>query len=183
VPPLVWTLWKSLCPCHSSRLLVAYPEPHRIAQPDLRPLLLGHLLAHLHQPLDKRQHEALDIGPRYILQVASRPNTRLERRIDDLAVALHALLPAAELELVEDMIIGAARQHPALFEPGLLDQSKITLDRPYPPRALRILVPQRPASVEGLAVVLGIEEELGLPYHAFGAAQPAQKVCTICSIV
>ena len=116
VAALTWTLWKSLCPCHSRRSLgtptslvqlvdqlgdaprqlhagETHAEAHRVAEADLRRELLRHLLAHPHQPLDEGQHEAVDVGPGDVLQVAARPHAGLECRVHHLAdrPSMHSL--------------------------------------------------------------------------------------------
>ena len=58
---------------------IADAEAHRVAQADLDRQLLGHLLAHLHQPVHERQDEPVDVGARDVLQVAARPDAGVER--------------------------------------------------------------------------------------------------------
>ena len=158
-------------------------EPHRVAQADLRGEVFRHLLAHPHEPLGERQHKALDVGPCDVLQMASRPHARLERGVDHLAVAVHALLAALELQLVEDVVVGRTGQHACLGQPRFLHQAEVALDRANPAGAFGILVSQLAAPVERGPVVLRVEEELGLPHHAVGPAEFRQQVVDVHHLV
>ncbi len=99
------------------------------------------------------------------------PYTRFKRCFDDFAIAVDTLFPAAKFQLMEDMIIRAARQHTCLFEAGLFHQTKVAFDRTNPACTFGILVPQRLAALQRFTVVLCIQKEFRLPDHAVRAAQ------------
>ena len=164
---------------HAPRQLdarIVQAEAHRVADPDLDRLVLRHLLAHPHQAIHERQHEPVPVGAGRVFQVAARTNAGLERRIDHFAIRVHALLAALELQLVEDVVVRTAGQHARLLQSGFLDQAEIAFHRADPARAFRIPVAQAPAAIERVAVVLGVQEELGLPDDAVRAAEFGQQV-------
>ena len=129
------------------------------------------------QPLGERQHEAFDIGPGHVLQVAPRPDAGFECRVDHLAVPVHAFLAAFELEFVEDVVVRATGEHARLDKFRLLHQPEVVHAAGADPAGtLRVAMAQRAAAVKRLPVVLGIEEELRLADDPAGASQPAEKV-------
>ena len=102
--------------------------------------------------------------------MAARAHTGFECGVDDIEVLLHRLLTGLIL-LVKDMIIGRRGKHPGLLQSHLLHKPEIALVRPDPAGDLGIAEIQRTAGVDRLAIVLCVEEELGLPYDSLRAAE------------
>ena len=137
---------------------------------------LRHLLAHAHQPLAEGHDEAFDVGAGDVFQVATGPHARLERRVDHAAVRVHALLQALELQLLEDVVVGAAGEDAGFLQAGLFDQAEVALVGADPAGALGIAMAQLAAAVQGVAVVAGVEEELRLADDAVRPAQLGQQI-------
>ena len=120
---------------------IMQPETHRVADANLDRQFVRHLLAHSHQPVDERHHEAVPVSAGHIFQVTPRPHACFKGRVNDFAVRVHACLAALEFELVENVIIRRTCQHTGLFQARFLDQAKVTFDSANPSRAFRKLVP------------------------------------------
>ncbi len=115
--------------------------------------------------------------------MAARPHARLKSRLHHLAVAVHALLAALELELVEDVVVRAAGEHSRLFQARLLNESEVTLHRANPAGALRIRVAEGTTPIESLTVILGVQEKLGLANDAVGPAHLGQQIIQVNHLV
>ncbi len=101
--------------------------------------------------------------------------TRIERRIDDLKVIVHRRAPGF-LELVENMVVRRRGQNSGLGKPHLLDDLEVRFHRANPSGDFGELVATREASIHRLAIGLRVQEELGLPDNAVGAAEAMQHV-------
>ena len=152
---------------------VSHAETEGIAQPYFYGYL--RLFRQRHEGLRKGHAKPVNIGPRDVFEMAPRRDAGLERRLDDFQIILEHLGPRF-VELVEDMIIGDAREHARLFQAELLDKLQVVLVRPYPSRNLRITVSLFEAFRDRFLVFLGIEEKLRLAYHPVRPAQPVEKI-------
>jgi hypothetical protein len=74
------------------------------------------------------------------------------------------------------VVVRCRRENPGLAQPHLLHDLEVGLHRANPSRHLGELVAARQASIYRLAIDLRVQEELGLPDDAVGAAEAMQHV-------
>ena len=152
---------------------IVHAIPHRIAHPDLdRDPVFIH---QLHQFQAERDHEAVNVRPGDVLQVASRAHARLHAFPYNGQIVLHGL-PAGHFQFIEYMVIRTAHQNAGLFEADLPDQFEVLLAGADPARHLREFIAFFQTAVHRIPVLLTVQEELALADLALRAAQPVQIV-------
>ncbi len=153
---------------------------HGIAGPDLyRDACFP---AQLLQLIDKRNHEAVKIGPGDIFQVAAGNNTGCKGILDGAQIIVHALLPG-HLHLLEDVVIGAGNQNAGLLDAQILYQLEVFLAGADPAGDFRELQVQTHALFQSFPVLLAVNKEFGLADNAVGAAQLIQKLIDVDNLV
>ena len=159
---------------------VGHAEAQRVAGAYLD----GHaaLARELHQLRGKGHHEAIEVGAGDVLKVAARAHAVIQRALDYAQVLIQRL-PPVHVHLLEDVIVRAADQYAGLLEAHVPDQLEVLLVGPYPAGYLGELQPQLLAAAHGLAVLLGIDEELALAHYALGAAQARQQLVQMHDLV
>ena len=122
------------------RTRIGHGPPHGVAQPDLdgdaAVLLDGH------QVLDEGHDEAVDVGPRQVLQVTSGPDARLDGRPDDAEVQVCGLA-SIQPELLEDVIVRGRGEDSGFAQAQVCDQLEVVRIGPDPTGHLRIAPAQR----------------------------------------
>ena len=83
----------------------------------------GHLrlFGERHERLCEGDAEAVDVGPCHVLEVAPGYDACLEGRLDHLYIFVEHL-GACLLELVEDVVVGYAREHARLLQAEIADK-------------------------------------------------------------
>ena len=140
------------------------------------------LLAQGLELIDEGDHEAVEIGPGDVLQMAAGDDTGIEGVLDDAQVVVQALL-TGHVHLLEDVVVGAADQNAGLLDAKVLDQLEVLLGGSDPGGDLREFQIQLHALLDGLAVLLGVDEELGLADDAVGAAQLRKQLIDVDDLV
>ena len=149
------------------------PVAHGVAEADLD--VDAALLAQFHQLDGKGDHEAVDVRPGEILEMAPGDDPRLEDGAHHVEIHLHGLL-ACDAQLEEDVIVRHRREDARLLEAHLLDQGDVLLDGADPAGDLGVAKIQAAAGLERLAVALAVKEELRLADDALFAAEPAHHL-------
>ena len=149
---------------------------HRVAGANLHGN--ARVLAHLHQLVHEGHHEAVEVRPGDVLQVAAGHDPGLKGVRDGLQVVFHALL-AAHLHLLEDVVVAAGHQNARLADAQVLHQLEVLPGGADPGGDLREAIAQVHALLDGLAVLLAVDEELRLADHAVGAAQPGHQLVKV----
>src|SRR4030042_1396748 len=147
-----------------------------IAQPDLHrhPTLLGQA----HELLGHGDHESIDVSPRDVLKVAARLHPLGQGLIDN-PEGVNQGRPPVLAQLQKEVVVRYRGEDPRLFEPHLPHELKITLIRPDPTRDLRVPIPLFETLVNGLFVLIAVEEELRLAYDAVRASELMKQIIEI----
>ena len=149
-------------------------EAHGVAEPDLGLEMLGDLIGHLGELLHEGEHKTLDVGPREVLQVAAGPYLGFERRLHDLHILIEGPGPVG-FHLVVNVVIRRGGEHARFLQAHFPHQPEVALTGPDPSGDLRVLEPQLPALVHGLAILWTVEEKFRLADHAVGPSQPGHE--------
>ena len=111
------------------------PVAHGVAEADLD--VDAALLAQLHQLDGKGDHEAVDVRPGEILEMAPGDDPRLEDGPHHVEIHLHGLL-ARDAQLEEDVVVGHRGEDARLLETHLLDEGDVLLHGADPAGDLRV---------------------------------------------
>ena len=144
------------------------PESHSVAHSDL----CGHAFfcRHVLYSADERDHESVEVRPRYVLEMAARSDACLKSIVHDRQIMIDRLL-ARHAELVEDVVVGAACQNARFLDTHLLDDLEILFFSSDPCGDLREFKSQVLTGSYGFLISVRISEELGLPDYALRARE------------
>ena len=115
-------------------------------------------LRQIHNLIDERYHETVEISPRNVFQMAPRHHAGVKGILDGFHVEIHGLT-AGHVHLFENVIVTAGYQDAGFLDAKVTDQAEILLAGADPARDFRELEAQFHALVDGLPVLLRIDEE------------------------
>ena len=137
------------------------------------------------QPLqfvDEGHHEAVEIRPGDVLQVAAGNDAGIEGFLHRGKVIVHGLF-SRHLHFLEDVVVRAGDQNAGFLDAQVMHQLEVFLCRPNPAGDLREFEVQCHALFNGLPVFFAVDEELRLADDAVGAAQLAQQLVDVHDLV
>src|SRR5690606_31501260 len=113
-----------------------------------------------------------------VFEVQPRPQAVIECQVDGGQVGLGCGAPAAGPELVEGVVVGGRRQHAGLADAQGRDPRDVVAPGADPRRGLDggAAVPSFDRGFQCAAVVVSVDEELGLSDGAGVAGEAAQQV-------
>ena len=142
---------------------------HRVAGADLNGD--ARIAGHLHQLVDKRNDEAVEIGSRNILKVTTGHNSRLKCIGHRFKIVIHTL-PSGHLHLLEYVVITAADEYSGLADTEVTDQLEILAARSDPGGYLGKAQAEVAAFLKRLSVLFAVYEKFCLSDNAVGTAKP-----------
>ena len=117
----------------------------------------------------------MDIRPGQVLEVTAHAEPLGQRLGDDPHVVIERLAPGPP-EFEEYMVVGAGGQDPGLAQARVPHQAEVLTLGPNPSGDLRVPVPPGQHLSHRLTVAHAVQEELTLPDHPVGSAQPVEQV-------
>ena len=127
-----------------------------------------------HYLVDKRNHEAVKVRSRNVLEVTSRHQTRVQGLLYGLQIIVGGLTPC-HVHLLEYVIVAARHENTRFLDFQIPNELKILFFRPYPRGYLREFQPQLHTFGNGLSVLFRIYEKLRLADYAVRPAESGQK--------
>ena len=137
------------------------------------------------QPLqfvDEGHHEAVEVRPGDVLQMAAGNDSGIEGFLHRGKVIVHGLF-SRHLHFLEDVVVRAGDQNAGFLDAKVMHQLEVFLCRPNPAGDLREFEVQRHALFDGLPVFFAVDEKFRLADDAVGAAQLAQQLVDVHDLV